>query len=746
MLDLHAQVLEFLKGLNRVVRSLRMYAATHPQVQKDIDACFGAVTAVLTGQEVLHLGVTEGMLIVDGKPIQDASASFKTFADLLRGKHIGSFKFTRGLTREEFLELVRLLCMKPEDALEQEHVKPELLAKFRNVKISELRFVGVEGDQGVGTGGGPALAEGVREVAEVLAESGTRTREDALKLLETLYAQTAEAPPGAPGETAGQVVGFLGSLKENLAVLDPAEAGATIRHYFEAILLERAGGMGIEDLRRTVGDIAAGLPPDQQHLLFGEAFAAGAPIDALRLLRSFDGRLRASPVVRELMDGKVDPEHLRRAMDLIAPAPAEFVKLYESVSAQLQESKLDPQEASAALGRLFKTLKLKGEEAPPAQCEGTVLVLDPPEIDSGGYPMDLEEMGFTVIRYMDGRKAWEHVSARGDVHCLVMDVKVPGMSGLEILNRLTEARRDLPVVLVTAHAKFADAFEVASYPRLRYLAKPVDLEDLRKALCEFIPQKPPEQSEEKGDPEELARARAIQEKLIPTEAPQIAGYDLAFYYKPALAVGGDYVDFVPLDENRTGMIVADVSGKNITGAMVMVMVRTVFRMIALRCSDAVATVLELNEHVARDIRRGMFVSAVYAILDRSRHSIEVANCGHNPALVWTSDFGLAQFLPISGTAIGLFGGATFKRSIRKETVRFEPGDRMLLYTDGVVEAMDAREQEFSEKQLLKLLNANASKSSTDLVQGLVAAIERHRGTAPQSDDITVLSLARPAEA
>ncbi len=747
MADLQAQVLELLKGLTRVVRTLRMYAATHPQVQKDMDACFGVIETVLGGQDSLHVGVTEGLLIVEGRPIKDESASFKTFAEMLRSKHLASFKISRGVTREEFLELVRLLCMKAEDALKDDHVMPELLAKMDHIKVNELRFVSVEGDQEVGAAGsgagGPAISQETREVAEALVEAGARTREDTLAVIQGLFDTSARQAPGDPASGADGVVRFFDSIQESVRSLDAETAAVTVRQYFQKLVAERLGGQGVTELRDSVAQIAASLSPEMQKLLFGENFADPASVDPFRLLRAFDATLRSSPVVADLLTGKVDPEQLRRAMDLIAPAPAEFVKLYEQVSAQLLENRADPAQVQEAMTRLFKTLKIRKEaEELPTNLEGTVLVCDPEEIDAGGYPLDLEEWGFTVIKYMDGRKAWDHVRSRGDVQCLIMEIKMPGISGLEILANLTEARRELPVIVITGHAQFQDAFEVASYPKIRYFVKPVDLDELKGALVEFLPQQPPEEEPEHVLPEELKRAQEIQEKLIPTEAPVLPAYDLAFYYKPALAVGGDYVDFLPLDDRRLGIIVADVSGKNITGAMVMVMVRSVFRMLSRMCESAVDTVIRVNEIVSRDIRRGMFVSAIYGILDRERNTLEVVNCGHNPALVWTRDFGLSQYLSISGTAIGLFSGATFERSLRSEYVSFEPGDRILLYTDGVVEAMDPKGGEFTEKQLLKLVNANAEKSSHDLVQGLVGALDRHRATADQSDDITILSIAR----
>lgn len=745
MADLHAQVLELLKGLNRVVRTLRMYAATHPQVQKDMDACFAIIQDVMSRQEALHLGVTEGMLVVEGKPVKDDSASFKTFAELLRGKHIGSFKITRGTSKEEFLELVRLLCMRGEDALEGDAIKPELLRRLQKIKVNEIRFAVLSGDE----------ADASLQVAGALAEAGVRNREDVIKLLDGLY-QKAEAEPEAgatpdgsgAGATAKRVLGFFDKIGDQVTTLERDEASQTVRHYFEALMLKGIGGQGVQDLQSSVQEIASGLTPEMQQMLFGEPLESGSQVDVFRLLRQFDSRLRSEPIMHDLLSGQVDVDHLRKAMDLIAPAPAEFVKLYEQVAAGLMEAEATPEVAAEAMSRLFKSLKLKSTETAPTRIEGTVLVCDPVEIEAGGYPLDLEEMGFTVIKYLDGRKVWEHVRARGDVQCLIMDVKIPGKSGLEILNALTEAHRELPVVIITQHAQFQDAFEVASYPRLRYLLKPVDLDTLRSTLLEFIPQREEEEEEEEENvlPEEMKRAQEIQEKLIPTEPVAVPGYDISFYYKPALAVGGDYVDFIQLDDHRTGFVIADVSGKNITGAMVMVMVRSVFHMVARMAPTALETAVHVNEHVTRDIRRGMFVSAVYAILDTRDNTLRIVNCGHNPALTYTREAGASHYLPMSGTALGLFSGPTFERSLREDVIQLEPGDRMFFYTDGVVEAMSPENKEFTDRQLLRLFNANATKTSRTLVQGLVATLDRHRGTAKQSDDITMVSLLRQREA
>src|SRR5690349_16026569 len=135
---------------------------------------------------------------------------------------------------------------------------------------------------------------------------------------------------------------------------------------------------------------------------------------------------------------------------------------------------------------------------------------------------------------------------------------------------------------------------------------------------------------------ELGIASEIQTNLVPKSMLKVPGYDVGAYYRPSKEVGGDYYDFIEIDENRSGLIVADVSGKGVPGSLIMAMARALIRMEAERNRNpsTADTLARANQMLARDIKKGMFVTAIYGILDRTNHQIRVSSAGHNPMILW----------------------------------------------------------------------------------------------------------------
>ncbi len=731
-----------LHDLNRAVRALRMYAVRHPQVEFSVKATFSSLRGLLEVQDPLVLGVSEGALVIQGEAAAGSVASLQSFTTLLRGKNISSVQIRRGIPLEELREFLRLLCMKPEDALENGRVKADLASRLPHVRLNQMRFVSVSDEDGTGAGRTTHISEGALEVAGVLTESGIQTRADAMRIIQAMFVNLTGDGPAAGVPAARQVVDFMNSISPQLGRLEPEAATRTARHYFELLALRGIAGQGVRELRDSMLQTVASMSPQVRKALLGHTNHGDlSTTDVFRLLRNFDPKLRSSALAHDLLRQRLDPVELKRLMDLLGPTPGEYSKLCELISAQLVRSGADPKAISDGLSRLMRAQRLTGEEK-IGRVGGTVLVIDPDEATPGGYSEQLAWMGYRVIRCPEGRLGWQVLEEREDLDAIVMEIRMPGISGLEILNRLMQAGREVPAVIVTREPQFETAFEVAGYPRLRYLTKPVNPEELRSAI-ETV--RVPKKLEQKraADRSEMKRAQEIQEKLIPTQVPEVPGYDLAFYYKPALAVGGDYIDFIPLDGNRTGIVVADVSGKNITGAMVMVMVRSVFRMLAPRCVGARQTMMVVNDQVARDIRRGMFVTAMYGILDHQSNTLELTNAGHMPPVYWTKETG-ARLARIPGTALGLLSGRAFEGMVREVRIPLSPGSRLMLYTDGVVEAMDTQEREFSDRSLLQVVNTCDGRTSQESVAAVVAALQRHRGAAEQNDDITMVCLSREA--
>ena len=189
--------------------------------------------------------------------------------------------------------------------------------------------------------------------------------------------------------------------------------------------------------------------------------------------------------------------------------------------------------------------------------------------------------------------------------------------------------------------------------------------------------------------EELQRASEIQRVLLPSEPPVVEGLPLAAAYQPAKVVSGDYYDFMPLDNTHVGIAIADVSGKGIPASLVMATCRGVLRVAAQRSLSPADVLKQVNHHLFSDIREDMFVSLAYCVINTATGDLVLARAGHDPPLLFRQAQGTVELLKPSGLALGVDRGSVFDRSTRELTVHLDPGDRLLLYTDGVTEALDA---------------------------------------------------------
>ncbi|NUN50207.1 MAG: SpoIIE family protein phosphatase [Candidatus Brocadiae bacterium] len=246
--------------------------------------------------------------------------------------------------------------------------------------------------------------------------------------------------------------------------------------------------------------------------------------------------------------------------------------------------------------------------------------------------------------------------------------------------------------------------------------------------------------ENKAMEHELNIATEIQAGLLPHRIPKIAGFEIGAYYRPSKEVGGDYYDFIQIDQNHLGIIVADVSGKGIPGSMVMTMARALIRMEAERNLSTADTLIKTNRILARDIRRGMFVTCLYALMDVRTRTMLVSSAGHNPMAIWRKATKKYELINPNGIALGFDKGPIFERTIKEQQVQLQPGDRVVLYTDGVVEAMDSKNVEFGDDRFYNMIQTLAEKDSNVFIKTVMDTLDEHKGDAPQHDDITLVTV------
>ena len=238
---------------------------------------------------------------------------------------------------------------------------------------------------------------------------------------------------------------------------------------------------------------------------------------------------------------------------------------------------------------------------------------------------------------------------------------------------------------------------------------------------------------------ELSLASKIQGRLLPAAVPQIAGLDVALYFVSAKEVSGDYYDFLQIDSDHLGVVVADVSGKGIPASLIMTTTRSLLRAAAREETSPSRTVELVNRLLTPDMNPGMFVTLVYFMLNLKTHEVELVRAGHNTPFLFSARQGKLQRIQPRGIALGLARqGTLFESELKSQRFVLETGDVLVTYSDGVVEAKNAAGEDYTETRFCRLLSENARLPANGLVEAVVKDVTRHRQGLEQSDDITLL--------
>jgi len=347
--------------------------------------------------------------------------------------------------------------------------------------------------------------------------------------------------------------------------------------------------------------------------------------------------------------------------------------------------------------------------------------------------------------------------ARQQFDILLMDLNyardtTSGREGLDVLSRLREMEDAPPVVAMTGWATVGLAVEAMQFGVSDFVEKPWTntrlLEILQKQIGlgrERRELRAREVAEKKAQQEallhqqeqerEIAEAKAIQEKLLPREIPQMPGYEIASAWQSARLVGGDYFDILPLDEKTLGFCIADVAGKGMPAALLMSNLQAAVRGLASLSVTPDLLCRRLNSIVYRNTESDRFITFFYAQLDGPARRLAYVNAGHNAPFVLRAD-GSHDRLRDGGAVLGVFASPDYELG----SAQLSPGDRVVLFTDGVTEASNPAGEEFGEARLLRLLEDHRALSADELQAKILAAAGEFSGGRWQ-DDATLLVLA-----
>ncbi len=230
---------------------------------------------------------------------------------------------------------------------------------------------------------------------------------------------------------------------------------------------------------------------------------------------------------------------------------------------------------------------------------------------------------------------------------------------------------------------------------------------------------------------QLEVAREVQLSLFPASDPQLPGYDISAYNFPTEEVSGDYYDFAKIHEDQLGLVIADVSGKGVPAALLMAFLRASLRA-AIHIGYAPSvTMAKINALLGESIENNQYVTAFYGVLDATNHTLAYANAGHNPPLLMNED-GMARFIERGEIPLGMFRGARYYEYY----LQIEPGQTLVLYTDGVTEAADENGEEYGRVRLEQIVREGRDYTARELIAHIYADVLGWTGGRGAHDDIT----------
>ena len=240
--------------------------------------------------------------------------------------------------------------------------------------------------------------------------------------------------------------------------------------------------------------------------------------------------------------------------------------------------------------------------------------------------------------------------------------------------------------------------------------------------------------------EEVRMAAEVQENIIQRNDPPQTGYDIVARMEPARVVGGDYYDFVRHLDGTLGIVIADVAGKGLSAAMLMPAVDIAIRTLAQSSSDPAKALESLNTTLYQHTGAANYATVFYGSLNTETGEMRFANGGHLPGLILRADAETVERLTASGMPVGLLPGAEFEAA----QTRLEPGDLLILYSDGVVEEEDAEENPFGEERLVAAALAARAGDARSVVREIRRAVREFRAGENPMDDSTVIVVKAPA--
>lgn len=349
----------------------------------------------------------------------------------------------------------------------------------------------------------------------------------------------------------------------------------------------------------------------------------------------------------------------------------------------------------------------------------------------------------------NGVEALQVLLKNPDISVILSDINMPEMDGLTLLSKINEMRNPaMKCIMVSAYGDMDNIRHAMNSGAFDFATKPIDLDDLDRTIekaveeIEFVKASQKEHHQLEDIRNDLHIAQEIQHAILPRSFNlNIPDGDHVDIYASMLAakdVGGDIYDFFPIDEKRFGFCIADVSGKGIPASLFMAVSRTLIKAYGIHGLSSSECIRQVNDLLCEESLNSMFVTAIYGIYNIPDGTIEYTNAGHNFPFILKSDGSVRMVKSHVNLVLGIMEDVDFE----PDTMKLEPGDTLVTYTDGVTEAENTEHGQYSEAALENLLKTLKGADARHIAESILASVQSFASGADQSDDITQLIIRR----
>ena len=354
----------------------------------------------------------------------------------------------------------------------------------------------------------------------------------------------------------------------------------------------------------------------------------------------------------------------------------------------------------------------------------------------------LRDGTFEFFFAQNGLLALEKLQENPDIRMVISDINMPEMDGLTLLKKINEKYPEVIAIIVSAYGDMNNIRAAMNLGAFDFVTKPINFEDLNITIDKTLHHIQNLINSEKtkvkleGILHELNVAAEIQNSILPKIFINDKNIKLHAKMTPAKEVGGDFYDFFWINGGKLGMVMADVSGKGVPAALFMTVSRTLFRAHAFNRESSQETMTAVNNALQKDNSNMMFVTTFYGILDIKTGILQYSNGGHNPPYIIRHDGKVEPIAPIGDPALGVIESEGYQ----SKEVTLQPGDLIFLYTDGVPEATNAKEEYYTDQRLVETLLQYKDLDPAELINTISSEVSKFAAGFPQSDDITMLAV------